>query len=210
MEKISKVGFAKYLKKFGGQYYKSFAVYEKEKILFMRPAKCAGSSLQYALTTILSKQIHQSKAGNVKWLNTITDEELEKYFVIAFVRNPWDKIVSISSYLSSLGPKCEIENLLTGRNLTQTMVSYSIPCHLFCYNNGIRFADFIGRFENLDTDFKECCKLAKINHIELKKLRVTPHKHYSKYYNDKLKNMVSEKYKLDIDMFNYKFSSEGS
>ncbi len=77
--------------------------------------------------------------------------------------------------------------------------------------------DFIGRFENLNEDFRTI--LNKINDIHplpgdkslwdlQKKNSSSRGKHYSWYYNDETVERVREHYKVDIEEFDYEFEGE--
>jgi len=78
---------------------------------------------------------------------------------------------------------------------------------------GYKPIDFIGRFENINDDFKKICK--ELN-IERKLPYVRQHvhqdvkrtKHYTEYYDDETKQIVYERYKWDIETFGYKFNIE--
>jgi len=74
--------------------------------------------------------------------------------------------------------------------------------------------DFIGRFENIESDFETV--LNRINsiyslpprkHWKLPKINIShgATEHYSFYYNDELVDMVHAVYKRDIDYFGYEF-----
>ena len=71
--------------------------------------------------------------------------------------------------------------------------------------SGKILVDFIGKFENLETDFKYICKKININEVKLPHKNKTIRKNYREYYNENTKNIIADWYKKDIDYFKYKF-----
>ena len=61
--------------------------------------------------------------------------------------------------------------------------------------------DFIGRFENLNDDFKKACGLELIN----QKIQSTKHNNYKEYYDTETKLLVEKCYKKDLELFKYEF-----
>jgi len=70
--------------------------------------------------------------------------------------------------------------------------------------NGKIPIDFIGKFENLESDFQKLTKILGIN-AELPHLTRTDHKNYRYYYNEMTKKIVEKIYSKDISIFDYKF-----
>ena len=66
--------------------------------------------------------------------------------------------------------------------------------------------DFIGKFENLETDFNLICEKLNLT-AKLPHLNSTTHDHYSKYYTSKSRNIIEDWFKDDIIMFDYKFQN---
>lgn len=67
--------------------------------------------------------------------------------------------------------------------------------------------DFLGKFENLEEDFKKICKKMGVS-----KPPSLPHKRKSKridgyrdYYDEETKRLVERRYKKDLELFGYKF-----
>ncbi len=139
------------------------------------------------------------------------------YFQFAFVRNPWDRLVScfLDKTKMSIGTKWQLRDYKKYKNYSFTDFVHAIKnddinkCnshHRLQYNLiNHNYVDFIGRFENLQTDFNTICDKIKIPRKQLPHKNKTEHTHYSEYYNDETKNIVAEKYAKDIDYFNYKF-----
>ena len=67
-------------------------------------------------------------------------------------------------------------------------------------NKGQILVDFVGRFENLETDFGVVCerlhRTAALPHI-----RKSQHEHYRSYYNETTKNIVATRFAADIERF---------
>jgi hypothetical protein len=66
---------------------------------------------------------------------------------------------------------------------------------------------FDGTLENLQGDWKKLCEVLDISHQMLGKHSQSNHEHYTTYYDDETKNMVSQLYKRDLDIFDYKFGA---
>jgi hypothetical protein len=67
--------------------------------------------------------------------------------------------------------------------------------------------DFVGRFESLESDFRQACRI-----IGLRPIPPLPHannshrkRHYSAYYDDESVEWIRERFAKDIDYFGYKF-----
>ena len=73
--------------------------------------------------------------------------------------------------------------------------------------NGNIFVDFLGRYERLQKDFDEVCKILGIEPITLLITNNTIHDHYTTYYNEKTVKIVEELYEKDIDAFRYGFDT---
>jgi len=143
----------------------------------------------------------------------------DDYFKFSFVRNPWDRMVSmtkfskfygvhikngnidISNYLKKF-PQIEIDP--RSKNLDKTFNPIKNSVFLNILNLEL---DFVGRFENIDEDFKFVCKsigaplLSFINDP----LHKSNQKHYTEYYDDETREIVAEKYAKDIEYFGYEF-----
>ena len=69
--------------------------------------------------------------------------------------------------------------------------------------------DYIGKFENLQSDFDEICDKISKPRITLPRLKDSGRKtHYSEYYTPDTAQMLYNIMKKDIEHFNYKFEKE--
>jgi len=81
-----------------------------------------------------------------------------------------------------------------------------------------RQALLIGRFENLQQEFLSIMKKLGVEEVDAlqEKFNSTPrinesrHSHYSKYYDDELRDLVAKKEKLLIDKYGYCFEADDS
>ena len=143
--------------------------------------------------------------------NKIKPEEFERYFKFGFVRNPWDRAVSLYNRKEGVQLKNEISfidfikwhNYSTDTCIHPTQKKYQLD--FFTDSAGKVIVDFIGKLENLQEDFEIICDKIGIPHQQLPHVNKTKHKHYTEYYDDETKQIVAERYANDIEYFNYEF-----
>ncbi|MFT6809280.1 MAG: hypothetical protein ACJA01_002516 [Saprospiraceae bacterium] len=140
----------------------------------------------------------------------------ENIYKFATIRNPWDK--AISFYFS---PHRRVEEwnrdifIKTLRQMPtlRSFIQYETrflrtlrKFKLFIYSNDLdAHVDFIMRFEELESDFKKVCKQLEIKTTSLTNRNASNHKHYSKYYDKEMIEMVRDKFSEEIEFGDYKF-----
>ena len=132
-----------------------------------------------------------------------------EYFKIAFVRDPYDR--ALSKYFhhkrDTFGTPLEAsaKNLDFNEWVKRGGLNLFRPQYMYVYDdNGRNLCDFIGRFENLESDYNilkekfNLDKLASINHNDLKKVV-----NVLDYYNNESLEIINKKYEKDFILFNY-------
>ena len=150
-------------------------------------------------------------------------KNFEEYFKFTFVRNPWDRFASATLYD---GPKTKNKNQISKKAFYQLGVkrfykssanlekrpninygldhSHYTPQVEYILENGEPIVDYIGRYENLKSDFATICKKLKVK-CTLEHRNSVERKYYTEYYNNDAKQFVLEKYAKDIEYFGYEF-----
>lgn len=159
----------------------------------------------------------------------LTHLEFQNFYKFSFVRNPWARLVSeyrYRNYLSHRNFKDFVMNKLPspGRDdkyrhiMPQTQMLYD--------DDGKLLVDFVGKFENLQTDFDRVCAHLGITKSALphvnssdkssreikRKLRnflyrndETRLRRYVDFYDDETREFVADLYRSDVDNFGYTF-----
>lgn len=196
----------------------SFKPFDYYKCIFVHIPKNAGLSVSYTLFG----NTGGSHRKIINYQDFFAPQTFRRYYKFAFVRNPWDRLVSTYSFLMKGGisekdrkwaeenimhyPDFEtfVKEWLNDANIRNSLhFQYQ---HLFLEDkNGKLAVDFIGRFENITEDFKIIAKQLGINR-ELKKTNSSQRdKDYKQYYTEETMRIVENVYKQDIKLFNYKF-----
>ena len=141
-------------------------------------------------------------------------------FKFAFVRNPWDRVVSAWAYACDRewyngrrvikkipNPSFDefVRNHMWDEDGNAISVHWLPQCEFVEYDGEI-FVDFLGRFETLAKDYAEVCnKIGIPIDEELPVVNTSKHEHYTTYYTEELKQIIAEKYARDIELFGYEF-----
>jgi len=204
-------------------------VNHKHNFIFIHIPKTAGEALSKALdidvqthkyTFRLEKEI-MDKHETITEYMSLNQNNID-YFKFAFVRNPWDRAVSLWSYYLKRNIKpvsdndfetciknfetlfCEVPAKYYSNS--QRKVNLLYPQYHFISDwYGNNMLDYIGRFETLQEDFNIVCDKIGIPPQELPHTNQSNHKHYTEYYDDKTRAIISQKYAKDIEYFRYRF-----
>lgn len=160
----------------------------------------------------------------------------EQYWSFAFVRNPWERLVSWYSVISQQYPEPPWEALPPERrpNLmwqyvkrnAGTFEEFLYRCtepiddgdgrKSFVYNQwdyvtdaqDNLLVDFVGRFEYLEADLTAVCQRLAIDFSTYTPLNASRHPHYSTFYSPATRELVRERYARDIEFFGYTFDDQ--
>jgi hypothetical protein len=200
----SKIGLAKYLSKH--EHPRGIIICPERKFVYMKATKTAGTSvLRGVLEQKVSGIIHQKDNPQEfqSWIDGITDDTLNDYFIFTIIRNPWDRVVSIASYFN-----IPFSDFIVNFNhycKDDKIRIHSLPLHIYTHHDGKLFSDLICRFENLQAGMNKVFDHIGLPRTELPYLNPSDHQHYSAYYSQKEIDLVAELYKIDIELFGYTF-----
>lgn len=134
------------------------------------------------------------------------------YFRFAFVRNPWDRLVSCwrdkvlrrDKFISSDNEQ-EFESFVNYVSRFVDLEHGNVHLRLQSRLIDMNHLDFLGRFETFEDDLKKVIEILDIEAVIKKKNATNRKADYRDYYTERTKNIVAELYKKDIQIFNYKF-----
>jgi hypothetical protein len=199
----------------------------QKRFLFVHIPKTAGNSIQSILRDYSEDQlvalrkeqdgIERFGLRNPKYkikkhstLNeyhqALGDEQFRNLYKFTCVRNPWDRMVS---YYFTPTQNLETWNQEKFRGMISKAVS--VADYLRLANGGENpFAnvDYIMRFENLTDDFRAVCIAIGISPPVLPQYNCSRREHYSKYYDDELRELVRARFAAEIGRFGYVFEEQ--
>lgn len=217
--------------------YKSKGIIShKYKFIYFPIYKVASSSLKTMMAQLLDIEDVEAlmNVHSIEFPLVDNPFRYPDYFKFCFVRNPWERIVSC--YEDKIRKDKKITNpwflegicrgFLRYGNLFRVGMSFEeflevvkdIPDSkadqhfrsqftFITDKNKNLLVDFMGRFENIDKDFKIISDRIGLGEMNLVHKNPGPgkKKHYQKYYNERTKKIFRQRYKEDIELLNYKF-----
>ncbi len=178
--------------------------------VFIHINKTGGSSVEAALRlpfehkTALEKE---AELGPALW---------RRKHKFAFVRNPWDKVVSHYHYRvqtnqtglgdASLGFGDWVRAAYRDRDprYYDQPRMFMPQWEWISDREGRRMVDFVGRFESLSDDFATLCEHLGIR-ARLPHLKASKRKAYAAYYEPETRTIVGEAFEVDLEHFGYEF-----
>ena len=210
------------------------------RAIYVSVPKVACSSFKTAFANLLGLDLAKAHGDphRVRYPSPVPIESLQAYlypgfFRFAFVRNPWDRLVSC--YRDKIKNEVEgythftirpgVANCLARFDAFVADMSFedfvaavaSIPDseadghfrsqHTFLTNRkGELAVDFVGRYERLADDFATVRQRTGLPDIELPRLQAARSvAKYMSYYNPRTQEIVAERFRKDIEMFGYRF-----
>ena len=139
-------------------------------------------------------------------------EVYNDFFKFAFVRNPWDWLVSTYNYLRNTPTHRHHQRVLAMKSFAEyaqyEIANGSRSQAAFICNDKDVIVDFVGRFETLGDDFATVCQRVGID-VTLPHTNKTRHRDYREHYDDKIAEMVGQHWRQDISVFGYEFDGLG-
>jgi hypothetical protein len=189
------------------------------KFIFIHIQKTAGKSLLKALGLPLGADhrfasVQREDYGHHLWSTC---------FKFAFVRNPWDRLVSAYHYRRNGGSR-RPDDLARAKLYPRSFRRFcrrldhfmNLPDeHMFVPQwqwisdaEGRIIIDFVGRYEELDRDFEEVCRRIGLDGLRLPHVNKSEHRPYWDYYDAETRDLVGEAYAEDIERFGYAFGQD--
>ncbi len=197
----------------------SLKPFDVHKCIFVHIPKTGGTSV----TRSLFGRPTGGHAAIWKYQLIFDQDEFETYFKFAFVRNPWDRVLSAYEDIRRRGERvkdkewvrrnlagCDdfgsfVKRWVNKKNIYGDPHVLFIPQYEFISLGGSdSLMDFVGRFESLERDFDFIKSRLGID-CELQKRNMGARKDYREFYTEETMQIVAEAYREDIEMFNYRF-----
>jgi len=163
------------------------------RCIFVHVPRCAGQSIEHVFLKLLGlnwetraplllrfndtpelgpPRLAHLKAREYVQCKYVPSWQFEEYFKFSFVRNPWERMVSIYKYQHRWRKKSHgFKNFLLGEfknKIWHRKQWFVAPQSDFvCNDEGEIIVDFLGRFENLQIDFNHACQQIGVPATEL-------------------------------------------
>ncbi len=204
-----------------------------KNFLFIHVDKAAGTSIQRALRPHAFPRADSRLRRRLTWLgklnrlglhrvlefpehvtaavvqNCLPPEIYGRLFKFAFVRNPWDRLVSRYHFLLRSTDRTDHARIKAMKNFDEYL-RWEIARDKFyqhtyvCGADGNLIVDFVGYYERLEEDFAKVCARLGVKE-SLPKANTSKHDDYRSYYTPDLRVLVADHYRRDIELFQYEF-----
>jgi len=197
--------------------------YQEPRFLFIHVYKAAGNSIASALDpygqrTPRDSIFHPDHTQHVSARSlkaALPGEVWASCFRFAFVRNPWDRLLSLYQFILAK-PRNRDHQLVRSLGDLDGFIDWmcsprdpEIPIKrtqsdFLVDDRGELLVDFVGRFEHLARDFAQVCARLGVS-AELGHLNASPHAAYATAYTATARQRVADWFADEIERFGYRF-----
>lgn len=187
---------------------------DRYRFVFVHIPKTGGTSIQEALIQIPGRSdlaAKHTKHETPSELNLRIGRqragEISDYFFFCFVRNPWDRFLSLFRFLHKLGRHPVPENFEDFVRLLEARTPWLLNLHSIRPQSDFVSVDnqAVGRFENLESDFQRFAILigaeGQLQHLNSSGGRTE----YASWYTKRTAAVIAEYYRQDIKRFSYSY-----
>ena len=141
----------------------------------------------------------------------LSEETFESSFKFAFVRNPWDRMVSSYHFVAGCATHHRHRQVARGMNF-KDYLRYEVArgkmsqAAMLTDRSGRLLVDFVGRFERLAEDFHRVCQHLGLP-CQLGHHNRSRHRDYREYYDRESIELVRRHFGDEIDLFGYDFQT---
>ena len=140
----------------------------------------------------------------------LSQEIWNEYHKFAFIRNPFDRFISVCAFLNRDNPAFAKSPLAwmkeaLSRPRFRERVLVREQFEQLCNQEREIEVDSVCRYENLQESLDAVLDKLSLPSSPLSVLNSSEHKIYSEYYDEELKGLVQALYSTDIEEFNYAF-----
>ncbi|MCR9104380.1 MAG: sulfotransferase family protein [Gammaproteobacteria bacterium] len=195
---------------------------DSHRFIFVAVPKVGSSSTEEVLTPYKAplSDAFNRHATCLKLQRDLPPSVWEDYFKFAFVRDPYDRMLSWYFYRQRepLGaPDHPRHHLYTGdKTFAQFIHGFSSNELMFkqvdfiAPHQGGLLVDFVGRFENLQADFSRICQRLSLPEITLPKVRASGRSSAREVnlWTPELRRIVNDYFREDFELLDYPMISE--
>ncbi len=155
-------------------------------------------------------KIHPRHVSALRLRSELPPRVWRRLFKFAFVRNPWDREVSLYHYILRV-PKHPQHRIVAGLSGFDEYLEWRAELgwtpqrRQLADAQGELIVDFVGRFEHLEQDFGCVTQRLGLPARQLPWLNASPRAHYTTFYTPGGRRRVEQGYAEDLELFGYRF-----
>ena len=196
----------------------------QKRFLFVHIPKTAGNSIQSVLRHYSEDEIVALRGEQdgierfglrnpkykikkhstlVEYRTALGEARFRDLYKFTCVRNPWDRMVSY--YFT---PTQNVKDWDRKKFKKVVSKALSVADYLRLEKDEadpFGNVDYFMRFDNLAEDFRAVCATLGIPPVPLPRYNRSSREHYSKYYDNNLRELVRKRFALEIERFGYTF-----
>jgi Sulfotransferase family len=140
----------------------------------------------------------------------VGEQVFSSYLKFAFVRNPFDRFVSYCAFMSRKTGSFEAAPIPFMKHVVRDLR----PLHHILFRpqtsfvadaDGRLLIDFVGRNETMQSSYDALCERLNLPTTTLARINSSSRRAYQEYFDADLIGWVSDLYRTDLEMFNYRF-----